>query len=87
VFTDEPYKIVRSPQIKGDFVFVFFETGFLCIDQAGLELRDSPGSSSQVLELKACATTAQQLKGFLSCLGSSWGFLTAIIKTVTKTDI
>ena len=29
------------------------------VDQAGLELRDPPASASQVLELKACATTAQ----------------------------
>jgi hypothetical protein len=57
------------------FVFVFldfFETGFLCIslgcpgthsvDQAGLELRSPPASASQVLGLKACATTAWQKK-------------------------
>jgi hypothetical protein len=41
----------------------FFETGFFCIalahfvDQAGLELRNSPASGSQVLGLKACTTT------------------------------
>jgi hypothetical protein len=28
------------------------------VDQAGLELRNLPASASQVLELKACATTA-----------------------------
>ncbi|MGE9575489.1 hypothetical protein ACQP3C_31120, partial [Escherichia coli] len=43
-----------------------FETGFLCsfgaypgthsVDQAGLELRDSPASDSTVLELRACTT-------------------------------
>jgi hypothetical protein len=44
------------------FLFVcFFEAGFLCpgtyfVDQAGLELRKSPTSASQVLGLKACAT-------------------------------
>jgi hypothetical protein len=48
------------------FLF-FFETGFLCIalavleltfvDQAGLELRNPPASASRVLGLKACATT------------------------------
>jgi hypothetical protein len=27
------------------------------VDQAGLELRNPPGSASQVLGLKACATT------------------------------
>ena len=44
------------------FFFWFFETGFLCIalavDQAGLELRNPPASASQVLGLKAWATTA-----------------------------
>ena len=51
------------------FVCLFvFETGFLCIalgcprthfvDQAGLELRNMPASASQVLGVKACATTA-----------------------------
>jgi hypothetical protein len=32
------------------------------VDQAGLELRNSPASASQVLGLKACATTAQLFK-------------------------
>ena len=53
-------------------VFVFFfspKTGFLCValpgcpgthfvNQAGLGLRNLPASASQVLGLKACATTA-----------------------------
>ena len=48
------------------FFFFFFETGFLCIalavlelnsvDRAGLELRNPPTFASQVLGLKACAT-------------------------------
>ena len=48
-------------------VFFLFKTGFLCcspgcprthsVDQAGLELRNLPASASQVLGLKACATT------------------------------
>jgi hypothetical protein len=53
------------------FVCLFFETGFLCValavlelahfvDQAGLELRNPPASASQVLGLKACATTTWQ---------------------------
>jgi hypothetical protein len=53
---------------KGSFLFCFFfETGFLCValavlelnsvNQAGLELRNSPASASQLLGLKACATT------------------------------
>jgi hypothetical protein len=29
------------------------------VDQAGLKLRDPPASASQVLGLKACATTAR----------------------------
>jgi hypothetical protein len=50
------------------FLFLFFETGFLCspgcpeihfVDQADLELRNPPASASKVLGLKACATTAQ----------------------------
>ena len=37
----------------------FFETRFLCVDQAGLELRELPRSASQVLGLMVWATTAQ----------------------------
>jgi hypothetical protein len=44
------------------FFFLFFETGFICVALAGLELRNPPASASQVLGLKACATTP----GFLS---------------------
>jgi hypothetical protein len=33
--------------------------GIHSVDQAGLELRNLPASASQVLGLKACATTAQ----------------------------
>jgi len=50
-----------------NFLFFFFETGFLCIalacpgthfvDQVGLKLRNPPASASQVLGLKVCATT------------------------------
>jgi hypothetical protein len=44
------------------FCFVlFFETGFLCVALAGLELRNPPASASRVLGLKlglkVCATT------------------------------
>jgi hypothetical protein len=35
------------------------------IDQAGLELRNPPASASQVLGIKACATTAQLSFAFL----------------------
>jgi hypothetical protein len=51
------------------FVFVFFQdrvslyspgcAGTHFVDQIGLELRNPPASASQVLGLKACATTAQ----------------------------
>jgi hypothetical protein len=41
------------------FCFVlFFKTGFLCLSQADLELRNLPFSTSQLLGLKACTTTA-----------------------------
>jgi hypothetical protein len=52
---------------------IFFPSGFSrqgfsvhspethSVDQAGLELRDPPASASQVLGLKACATTARPL--------------------------
>jgi hypothetical protein len=50
------------------FFCLFFKTEFLLyslgcpgthsVDQAGLELRNPPASASQVLGLKACATTA-----------------------------
>ena len=39
------------------FGFWFFEAGFLCVAQAGLELRNPPASAFQVLGLKECATT------------------------------
>jgi hypothetical protein len=57
------------------FFFWFFETGFLYIalafleltfvDQAGLEHRNPPASASQVLGSKACATTARRRMFFL----------------------
>jgi hypothetical protein len=46
----------RSGHMVPFFFFFFFEIGF--VDQAGLELRNPPASASQVLGLKACATTA-----------------------------
>ena len=49
-----------------DFILSFFEMGFLCItfgwpgaysvDQPSLKLSNLPASTSQVLELKMCAT-------------------------------
>jgi hypothetical protein len=51
------------------FVFLFFQDrvslcslgcpGTYSVDQAGLKLRNPPASDSQVLGLKACATTTQ----------------------------
>jgi hypothetical protein len=56
------------------FVFVFRDRVSLCslagcpgthfVVQAGLKLRNLPASASQVLGLKACATTARPGKGF-----------------------
>jgi hypothetical protein len=55
------------------FFFVFRDRVSLCspgcpgthfVDQAGLELRNLPASASQVLGLKACATTARQQTHF-----------------------
>jgi hypothetical protein len=57
------------------FVFCFYEAGFLCspdcpgthfVGQAGLKLRNLPASASQVLGLKACATTAWLKESFLT---------------------
>jgi hypothetical protein len=61
------------------FGFWFFKTGFLCIaspgcpgthsiHQAGLKLRDPPASASQVLGLKACATTPSSILYFIVCV-------------------
>jgi hypothetical protein len=53
--------------------FVFRDRVSLCspgcpgthfVDQAGLKLRNLPASASQVLGLKACATTTWQISGF-----------------------
>jgi hypothetical protein len=58
--------------VFGCFVFLFFRDkvslcspscpGTHSVDQAGLELRNSPVSASQVLGLKACATTTRHLQ-------------------------
>jgi hypothetical protein len=56
-------------------LFVFRDRVSLCspgcpgthsVDQAGLELRNLPAFASQVLGLKACATTARLIPSFLS---------------------
>jgi hypothetical protein len=55
------------------FVVVFRDRVSLCspgcpgthsVDQAGLKLRNPPASASQVLGLKACATTAWRTSTF-----------------------
>jgi hypothetical protein len=55
------------------FFLVFQDRVSLCspgcprthsVDQAGLKLRNPPASASQVLGLKACATTARLLAQF-----------------------
>jgi hypothetical protein len=67
-------EVGADSQTERHSFFFFSETGFLCIvlavlelnfvDQAGLELRNPPVSASQVLELKACATTARLVFAF-----------------------
>jgi hypothetical protein len=47
------------------------------VDQAGLELRDLPASASQVLGLKACATTAWPHLSLLIDLETAWSVLAA----------
>jgi hypothetical protein len=47
-------------------LLLFFEKGFLCIALAVLELRNPPASASQMLGLKACATTDRLDFDFLS---------------------
>jgi hypothetical protein len=53
------------------------------VDQAGRELRNLPASASQVLGLKACATTAQLLRVFgwfgLVWFGLVWFFETGFL--------
>jgi hypothetical protein len=52
--TSTDFELFPTPIL---FFFWFFETGFLCVALAVLELRNPPASASQVLGLKACATT------------------------------
>jgi hypothetical protein len=74
IFSNSSHGSFISPENKGvwcfdvEFVFVFRDRvslyspghpGTQSVDQAGLELRNPPASTSQVLELKACATTAR----------------------------
>ena len=41
------------------FCFWFLKTGFLCVDQAGIELRDPPDFVSRVLGLEVCVLFAR----------------------------
>ena len=62
------------------------------VDQAGLELRNLPFSASQVLGLKACATTARLIfififlfLGFFVCLFFETGFLCVVLAVLELT--
>jgi hypothetical protein len=60
VQTIQPLMIALPEQgNKPPHTFFSPETGFLCVSLAVLELRNLPASASQVLGLKACATTAR----------------------------
>jgi hypothetical protein len=70
------------------FVFVFRDRISRCspgcprthsVDQAGLELRNLPASASQVLGLKACATTPVVCKYFITL---SYLFSPMIVSTL-----
>jgi hypothetical protein len=58
------FSITLSPHPHSPFLLFLtvvwvFETGFLCVALAVLEHRNPPASASQVLGLKAYATTAR----------------------------
>jgi hypothetical protein len=62
------------------FILVFWDRvslyssgcpGTHSVDQAGLELRNPPASASQVLGLKACATTARPILWFIMLVFST----------------
>jgi hypothetical protein len=54
--------------VYGDRVSLYIPDcpGTHSVDQAGLELRNSPVSAFQVLGLKVCSTTAQLDKAFVT---------------------
>ena len=59
----------RKPTIVNKincFVSLFFKTGFLSVDLAGLKLRDLPASASQVLGLKVMHHLSNKSFFFLS---------------------
>jgi hypothetical protein len=68
-FTPGSYLLITASQGASLSLFWFFvcfvlfcfvlEAGFLCVALAVLKLRNPPASASQVLGLKACATTAR----------------------------
>jgi hypothetical protein len=72
------YRKYGPPAYKQTFFSFFFRKGWVgwgslytpscpgthSIDQAGFELRNPPASTSQVLGLKLCATTAQHKQTF-----------------------
>ena len=69
-------------QHTGLFCFVFRDRVSLyspgcpethSVDQAGLKCRNLPASASQVLGLKACATTAQRSQLLIACCHAGFG--------------
>jgi hypothetical protein len=53
------------------------------VDQAGLELRNPPASASQVLGIKACATTARPKSTLIRTF--NWGWLTDLeVQSIIK---
>jgi hypothetical protein len=65
--------------------FFFFETGFLCIALAGLELRNPPASASQVLGLKVFAFDDLKLLKQMQWLLTHRRFKTNTYSTYIKT--
>jgi hypothetical protein len=72
-------QILRRVKTFFFFFLVFWDRVSLCspgcprthsVDQAGLELRNLPASASQVLGLKACATTPSWVKTFIVMITS-----------------
>jgi hypothetical protein len=61
-------------------------TGTHSVDQAGLKLRNPPASASQVLGLKACATTAQLSLYFILFLFLFFGFIFIVRNQNTSLD-
>jgi hypothetical protein len=59
--TSETGKDTFTPMLLQLFFFWFFETGFLCVALAGLELRNQPASASQSAGIKGVGHHARLL--------------------------